>query len=474
VPRKLAITLAILSPWLVAQTPSLPQFVAFDVLAVDSNSQPVADLRETDLRIEDDGRPQSIAMLRSSAVPPAPADSLKPGQYSNRITGAPPITVILLDQLNGPVTIDQPLASTFSEYIFIEILNGAGRLDPVPDLNTAGSILRRASTGNMDTPARIGATWRTLGDLAARMRAIPGRKTLIWISQGVPPEPRATDQPANDAPLLNKLAANLNQADITVYTVHPSTGAGDDETGRETLRRLAELTGGRFYPSGGLPQALAESAADARASYRLGYYPPADNWDGRFHRIRVTSRRPGIRIRTVSGYYAVRDKTSPPDRERAALDDASRAPFDASAIGLRATVTPGTKAPGSLDYQLHIDGPGFPFFQREDRSTSQLAVTFLEFDNAGPFFRLDPWNALHPSAVTPQPKLLTAPVTVKFNLNEDQLKDARENGVRVASILGLGAVDPSIHTIRILVYDRLSNEYGTLTMPAGSAAPPLP
>ena len=65
--------------------------------------------------------------------------------------------------------------------------------------------------------------------------------------------------------------------------------------------------------------------------------------DGKFHKLRVTMRRKGVRLQTKTGYYAWPD--SPDDLEQAAIVLAH--PFEAGEIGLRATVSiPDAKNPG--------------------------------------------------------------------------------------------------------------------------------
>ena len=49
---------------------------------------------------------------------------------------------------------------------------------------------------------------------------------------------------------------------------------------------------------------ITQAEADARTNYSLEYEPPARNWDGKYHKLRVTVARKGIRIQSEHGYYA--------------------------------------------------------------------------------------------------------------------------------------------------------------------------
>ena len=81
--RNLAALSVIAASLLLAQTPSQPQLVSLNILAVDSRGQNVSDLRDTDFKIEDNDKPQQIAALRANAS--GLATPLKAGEYSNVI-----------------------------------------------------------------------------------------------------------------------------------------------------------------------------------------------------------------------------------------------------------------------------------------------------------------------------------------------------------------------------------------------------
>jgi hypothetical protein len=73
---------------------------------------------------------------------------------------------------------------------------------------------------------------------------------------------------------------------------------------------------------------------DVRNSYQIAYYPSPATWDGRYHKLHVTSSRKGVRIQTRTGYYAW---AQPADAEtKQAMESLVSAPFDAAEIGLLA------------------------------------------------------------------------------------------------------------------------------------------
>lgn len=80
-------------------------------------------------------------------------------------------------------------------------------------------------------------------------------------------------------------------------------------------------------------------AAESRHYYLLGYVPGNTRRDGKFRRIEVKLRRPGLTVRARRGYFAPGDRSAAP--ERTGLDpDVPRAldaPSELPGVPLRAT-----------------------------------------------------------------------------------------------------------------------------------------
>ena len=81
----------------------------------------------------------------------------------------------------------------------------------------------------------------------------------------------------------------------------------------QSMRNLAQLTGGVaavYTPS---EKTLASLDALTRSGYVLAYAPSNAAWDGSFRRIKVRVNRPGVRVLSRYGYYA-REEYAPFDR----------------------------------------------------------------------------------------------------------------------------------------------------------------
>jgi Mg-chelatase subunit ChlD len=96
-----------------------------------------------------------------------------------------------------------------------------------------------------------------------------------------------------------------------------TTRSSDDSIGRmldlayqkadSYLESLAEKSGGRLLRAdtlGSLPDAFSQIAAELRTQYMLGYYPLNKERDERYRRIKVTTTRKDVVIRSRPGYIA--------------------------------------------------------------------------------------------------------------------------------------------------------------------------
>ncbi len=152
----------------------------------------------------------------------------------------------------------------------------------------------------------------TLETLITELEGVPGRKALVLISPGFP-QIRGLDR------RLERVATLARGAATAIYYVD---AAGQDgllpEPGQQLrpafevawarsggAQDLAEATGGftsRFDNS--LLRALTLASAEMRTYYVLGYAPPRA--DGRFRRVSVKVKVPGLSARTKKGYLAPR------------------------------------------------------------------------------------------------------------------------------------------------------------------------
>ena len=134
-------------------------------------------------------------------------------------------------------------------------------------------------------------------DAATLLNAVSGRRAIILVSDGF-------DE--NSVGSLDDTVAAVRRAQATVYTVSLGGVTGVSLTGEASLRRLADVTGGRsFFPW--RPEDLNAVAKtiieDAHSRYLLTYTSSHPEADGAWRRIQVRIARPGTTARTKAGYY---------------------------------------------------------------------------------------------------------------------------------------------------------------------------
>lgn len=130
------------------------------------------------------------------------------------------------------------------------------------------------------------------------------RKIVLVISDGEDNESRYS---------FKELQQRLRETDVIIYTIgfggyYPLKGGLN---GRETLKELAQATGGRaFFPKGEveMDEAFEKIALEMRHLYSIGYYPSDFLADGKKHRLKIKLNLPvessRLFVRSREVYYA--------------------------------------------------------------------------------------------------------------------------------------------------------------------------
>lgn len=435
------------------------RLVTVDVVARDDNGQPVQGLTKDDFEVRDDGKPQTVSVFsvegQGAPAMGEPLVPLPPGTFTNRPARASDFpdsaTVILLDGLN---TSPPDLAMARGEVAkFLRQLQPQDRvalysmgrgLRVVQDFTNNSSLIVKAlqemrpepngaagpqlsdllkpdpSTAHIAflmAPQIVGMTLRGFEAIGQHLADVPGRKSLIWISNGfsVTSTEPALDRvdtkgyrvPNPPKPLETSFVAPIQQAcrvlgkyNVAVYPLDargllqgmnlPGGVSGraavkEMEQTHDSGYMLADLTGGRtLYNNNDISTAIRSAIDDSRLVYVLGYYPPQKKWDSKFHTIKVKVERPGVKLLYRNGYLAIPEEQNPnPADAESALGRAVHSPLDFTAIGLRArlqkTGTGGT--PVTID--LRIDVNDLAISRDQDRWKGALEVVIAPRTSTG-------------------------------------------------------------------------------------------
>lgn len=232
---------------------------------------------------------------------------------------------------------------------------------------------------------RVHYTLDALNQLAHALSGLPGRKNLIWFSGSFPlsilPEPGLPDPFADESSQESEFRETidlLSRGQVSVYPIDARGGmpppmmdasnAGgkyldpnafnkDDtdffnETAgqHDTMREMAEATGGKAYlNTNGLKDAV-EQAINAGSNYYTVAYTPTDrNWNGKFRKIQVKLDRRGVTLAYRRGYFA--DDPNAPAPGSAPQNEG---PGAAQSRALRAAMQPGAPEPTGLIFVAHV------------------------------------------------------------------------------------------------------------------------
>jgi hypothetical protein len=287
-----------------------------------------------------------------------------------------------------------------------------------------------------DVVLRVQRSYAALQTLAGRMMAMPGRKNILWITFGVHCNlPKEGGQIWDCRPNLYQATSRLDAANVAVSPIAMQPAAADPESNL-TLQLFVDATGGKFYTGGDIERAIPDAIDGARSSYRAQYAPPANGWDGKVHKVRVSSTRKGVTVLAKQNYTA--EKTA------AAVAQAAyfASPFDNSDIGLNVTVTPGPQ-PHSVHLRIGIDVQDLLLAKQDDRSAGKL-VSYV-------------------AAYLPDNRVQEYPaLPVNLALTAEQYAKMSKDGIHLGQDV---MVPEGVKKIRLLLLDQTAGTAGTVTIP---------
>ena len=498
---RVALALTLVATPLFADAAVTPEarLVDLRVVALDNNGQSVTDLTAGDFQVTDGGKPQKIALLRYNNTAAGRTPNLGPNEVSNHGSGEiPHATVILFDLLNEGFETrgfaSSQIVRTLShlengDYVYLYILTVDGRLFSVHGLPGTGGLpsgvdgpwtrqikplmdtaMRTVTTirpAGIDVAVRVQLTFQAMEILAAQLSRVPGRKNLVWITDGVPIELGPMRSDTGDfvdfTPGLRMVSEQLDQAGVAIYPARQVIFGAPDEIGstsgvgqtggagigldsEQTLDDFAAATGGRPDRGKDIGATVTQAIKDVQSGYLLAYYPPAQNWDNKFHKLRVTCKRKGVHTQTKTGYYAWADL--PGARAQQAFNMVSAMRFDAAEIGLRAKISPDAGNASMAHVDLRIEANDIALVPDGNDYVGELRLMVIRYLTAGGAKR---------SA--------TVPVTIRYNAAERDT--ALRNGIDFSQDIALAA-DEDI--IRFIVFDRGSNAVGSISIPVYAPA----
>ncbi len=513
---------------------SSTRLVEISIVVRDKKGNPITGLKKEDFSVLDEGKTQDVAFFSApTSAPLTRPNPLPPNVFTNRfdLKGEDPgaVTVILFDALNTS-TQDQSyvrkqvigflrtvkpqdhvaLYALTNELLILHdftrdasaLVEGASQFSPKElaafdasntppidlvhlgsdpqwkrlqdSLNNANGIISDRNTIN-----RKETTVAALQAIADHVAGIPGRKSLIWVSGGIPiqigaglagipgPDRESATSFAED---LKLAAQSLNRVDMAVYAVDAhgvevATGMSPGSRGgltspslasssgffarqdqRDSSKLLADETGGlAIFGNNGIRDAMGHVFDDERSAYTLGFYPDHHDWNGKFRRLKIQVKEPGAQLRYRKGYFASADRTDSEHVVEAELKNVAESPLDATNLGM---IVSGKAAEPisarSLDLHIGLDPKQLGLENSQDHRKGAVDLYFVQRDSTGTTIAAEKQH-------------------LSLNLEEKQY----EHLAKVAMVLDRHVtVQPKTTEIRIVVRDAGSGTFGSVSIPA--------
>ena len=315
--------------------------VLVDTLALDADGNPVSGLTQDDFEIFEDGVPQTITTFDvtdwtsyvAAKTDGRPAtDAASVNTYPRRFVFVFNRQGARFDWLNrGKRALREFIVESMAEGDEAMVIENGYSFKIVQQFrstkeNTLESVrsLSQMVVGYpMGADRAAGQLYRDLESLGKTLEAIPGRKVLVLLSNELATFTSPGSRRSDEGLTLERAATALNQANTTVYTID-LRGPESNLSLAGGLFPLASGTGGRhFRNSIAFETPLRRVGKENQRYYLLSYIPSNPELDGKYRRIEVKVRKPGVEIVARQGYVA---------REPAVVADGAEAEMESEKV----------------------------------------------------------------------------------------------------------------------------------------------
>ena len=276
--------------------------------AVDRNNRVISDIRQDEITILEDGRPQQIFTFKRETTLPINIAILMDLSGSQEYT-FPQEKLAAGEFLRSILRPNKDSAAILTFQDDVELVQGlSSRTDTLNRAFDEIQFSRRfgPSSSRHQATALYDAIYITADEVLARddsHRTAPDeqvtRRALILLTDGV------------DNASSRKLEEAIDRAwraGVIIYSI----GIGDrfrfEGVREDVLRRLGDETGGRAYfprSTDDLLDNFHQIENELRSQYLVAYSPSNTTHDGRFRRVEVrVNARPDARLIHRRGYYA--------------------------------------------------------------------------------------------------------------------------------------------------------------------------
>jgi Ca-activated chloride channel family protein len=262
-----------------AQRSAPPSMVLLNVRVTDELGHPVSDVRQEDIRVVEDGIPQTISFFSKEEVP------LSYGLLIDTSASMRAQLDKVIDAGRIIVNSNMPGDETF----LIRFIS-SDKLEQMSGFTSSKAVLVSGLESlyvEGGLTAVIDAVYVSIEYLVKNRKMIDGnrRRALVLITDG---EDRGSQYRRAD------LAELLHRDDVQIFVIgliNQIDKKKAREKATDLLKFLAEETGGRvFFPNSvsELRGIAEEIIRDMRTQYLIGYTPTGGNQSNTFHKVQVT------------------------------------------------------------------------------------------------------------------------------------------------------------------------------------------
>jgi VWFA-related protein len=286
--------------------------VAVACVVDDRNGAPAGNLKLEDFRLFDNGQSREIRNLWREADLPLTVAMVADvsGSQARFIKSHREALAQFLRQVIGPRDRAMVVEVAGQSRLVSDITgSSAGLAAAVKRIGTrdgSESPLLGPRCRNAGFPHSCGGTalWHGLYYTAMELKPITGRKAIVVLSDGMD---TGSDVGLND---VIEMAQSGGVVVYSIKYVSPMrflsiTGA-IGQVVSHGLDRLSRETGGLAFPNPGreTSRIFSRIESDLRNMYVLGFSPPVNARDGKFHKLDVTAVRQDLVVRSRAGYWA--------------------------------------------------------------------------------------------------------------------------------------------------------------------------